>query len=63
MSLLYCPRNQEMFGDDAHMFNPERWLRKEADDKKALSLGVYGNLYDFHLRTCLSLSDSKCMSD
>jgi hypothetical protein len=52
-----------MFGDDAHMFNPERWLRKEADEKKALSLGVYGNLYDFHLRTCLPLSDSKCMSD
>lgn len=47
---LHCSRNQEMFGEDAHAFNPDRWLRKDID-KKAPSLGVYGNLYDVHSRS------------
>lgn len=55
ISIAGYNRNQEMFGDDAHIFNPERWLRKDADKKKAPSLGVYGNLLTFAggVRTCI----------
>lgn len=56
-------RNQEVFGDDAHKFNPERWLRKDADEKKVPSLGVYGNLYEFHLENTYGWHDSKFMLD
>ncbi|KAJ6616300.1 cytochrome P450 [Mycena sp. CBHHK59/15] len=38
-------RNTDVFGQDAHVFNPERWL----DDTVQLTtrLGVYGNLMTF----------------
>ena len=36
-------RNTELFGEDAHVFNPDRWFRE--NEKKGPTLGVYGNLY------------------
>lgn len=38
----YFLRNTEIFGGDAHVYNPERWFRKCG--KKGPTLGVYGNL-------------------
>jgi len=38
-----CLRNKEVFGEDADIFNPDRWFRN-AEDKKGPTLGVYGNL-------------------
>ncbi|KAF7342359.1 Cytochrome P450 [Mycena venus] len=38
-------RNTEVFGEDAHVFNPERWL--DGRVQTTTSLGVYGNLMTF----------------
>lgn len=47
-------RNEEIFGKDASIFNPERWFR-ESNEKKAVTMGVYGNLLTFAggVRTCI----------
>jgi hypothetical protein len=48
LSLLFISfrpcRNEEAFGEDAHVYNPERWFR-DTGDKKTPNVGVYGNLY------------------
>ena len=36
-------RNKLVFGDDADLFRPERWL-EEGSGKKDVSVGVYANL-------------------
>jgi len=36
-------RDQEIFGEDANIFNPERWFR-DNDKKQKQKVGVYGNL-------------------
>jgi hypothetical protein len=36
-------RNKDIFGEDADVFNPERWLR-EKSEKKGPGVGVYANL-------------------
>ena len=41
--LISC-RNKDLWGEDADVFNPERWLDGAATEKKATSLGVYSNL-------------------
>ncbi|KAJ7037972.1 cytochrome P450 [Mycena alexandri] len=38
-------RNTDVFGQDAHIFNPERWL--DGTVKPDANIGVYGNLMTF----------------
>ncbi|KAK0200557.1 cytochrome P450, partial [Desarmillaria ectypa] len=41
-------RNKDVWGQDAHVFDPERGLDVRST-KKDVSVGVYGNLYVFAL--------------
>jgi len=54
LSISGYNRNQEVFGEDAHVYNPDRWFR-DAGEKKGPSVGVYGNLLTFAggVRTCI----------
>ncbi|KAK0461023.1 cytochrome P450 [Desarmillaria tabescens] len=47
-------RNKDLWGNDADVFNPERWLQPEKH-RKGPSVGVYGNLLTFAggVRTCV----------
>ncbi|KAJ6557519.1 cytochrome P450 [Mycena capillaripes] len=47
VSLAGYNRNTDVFGEDAHKFNPERWLDGSLQDKATTKLGVYGNLMTF----------------
>ncbi|KAF9024029.1 cytochrome P450 [Hymenopellis radicata] len=53
-SIAAYNRNKAIFGDDAHVFNPDRWLRAKPP-KSPVSLGVYGNLFTFvgGARSCI----------
>ncbi|KAF5375503.1 hypothetical protein D9615_009187 [Tricholomella constricta] len=46
-------RKKEVFGEDAHVFNPERWLNSRVI--KSTSVGVLGNLMSFSggVRSCI----------
>ncbi|KAF9024038.1 cytochrome P450 [Hymenopellis radicata] len=46
--------NKAIFGEDADVFNPDRWLRADSPKSK-VSLGVYGNLFTFvgGARSCI----------
>ncbi|KAF9070864.1 cytochrome P450 [Rhodocollybia butyracea] len=52
LSIAAYNRNKEVFGDDADVYNPDRWFRSS---KKGPTLGVYGNLLTFAggVRTCI----------
>ncbi|KAF8141145.1 cytochrome P450 [Boletus edulis] len=54
-SIAAYNRNTELWGDDAHEFNPDRWLDGVASGKKPVSIGVYSNLMTFigGVRACL----------
>ncbi|KAL9711697.1 hypothetical protein Ac2012v2_004769 [Leucoagaricus gongylophorus] len=54
ISICGYNRNQEIFGEDANIFNPERWTR-DIGKKQGLNVGVYGNLLTFAggVRTCI----------
>jgi len=53
LSIAAYNRNKEVFGDDADVYNPDRWFR--SSQKKGPTLGVYGNLLTFAggVRTCI----------
>ncbi|KAK1233447.1 hypothetical protein PQX77_003399 [Marasmius sp. AFHP31] len=46
-------KNKAVFGDDSHLFRPERWL--ENPGKKDVSVGVFANLLTFSggVRSCV----------
>ncbi|CAJ2513878.1 Uu.00g019970.m01.CDS01 [Anthostomella pinea] len=55
--------DKEQWGPDAHEFNPERWMPKSADDKRAASGGAASN-YSFMTflhgpRSCIGQSFAK----
>ncbi|KAJ8585426.1 cytochrome P450 [Rhizopogon salebrosus TDB-379] len=54
-SIAAYNRNKDLWGEDAHVFDPERWLNGTAQDKKIASLGVYSNLMTFlgGVRACI----------
>ncbi|OJA08987.1 hypothetical protein AZE42_09935 [Rhizopogon vesiculosus] len=54
-SIAAYNRIKDLWGEDAHVFNPERWLNGAAKEKKATSVGVYSNLMTFlgGARTCI----------
>ena len=41
---LMSLRNKDIFGEDAHLFNPDRWLEHKPDTKSG-TVGVYGNMF------------------
>ncbi|KAG6333136.1 hypothetical protein ID866_5950 [Astraeus odoratus] len=47
VSVAAYNRDKEIWGDDAHLYNPDRWLEGIAKDKKEIVLGVYANLFTF----------------
>ncbi|KAG7439454.1 cytochrome P450 [Guyanagaster necrorhizus] len=46
-------RNKDVWGEDAHVFDPARWFR--GNMSKDVPVGVYGNLFSFGggLRSCI----------
>ncbi|OJA08929.1 hypothetical protein AZE42_05321 [Rhizopogon vesiculosus] len=55
LSYVISDRNKDLWGEDAYVFNPERWLNGSAKEKKATSVGVYSNLMTFlgGVRACI----------
>ncbi|KAF9260694.1 cytochrome P450 [Marasmius fiardii PR-910] len=55
LSIPAYNRNKEVFGEDAHVFRPERWLEKSEGPTKGTSVGVYANLLTFSggVRSCV----------
>jgi hypothetical protein len=41
----YCDSRTDIFGEDARLFNPDRWLRENAPSMKGFSNGVFANTY------------------
>ncbi|THV06716.1 cytochrome P450 [Dendrothele bispora CBS 962.96] len=62
LSIAGYNRNKEVFGEDADVFNPDRWFRNSEDTKKGPTLGVYGNLLTFAggIRTCIGWRFAIC---
>jgi len=44
-SIAAYNRNKDIFGEDAHVYNPDRWLNNSG--KQLNSIGVYSNLFTF----------------
>ncbi|PIL33716.1 cytochrome P450 [Ganoderma sinense ZZ0214-1] len=53
LSVCAYNREKDVWGEDAHQFNPERWLT--SNGKRASSVGVYSNLLTFAggVRACI----------
>ncbi|KAG7445691.1 cytochrome P450 [Guyanagaster necrorhizus] len=46
-SIAAYNRNKEIFGVDADLYNPERWLEGTVKPRNDTSIGVYANLFTF----------------
>ncbi|KAL0072769.1 hypothetical protein AAF712_000532 [Marasmius tenuissimus] len=46
LSIAAYNRDKDVFGEDADVYNPDRWLRSSGE-KKGPTVGVYGNLLTF----------------
>ncbi|PBK75151.1 cytochrome P450 [Armillaria solidipes] len=46
-SIAAYNRNKEIFGADADLYNPERWLKGTVKPSSDASIGVYANLFTF----------------
>jgi len=46
-SIAAYNRIPEIWGEDAHLFNPDRWLNKSPVAEKFPTVGVYGNMMTF----------------
>ncbi|KAL0067427.1 hypothetical protein AAF712_005412 [Marasmius tenuissimus] len=58
ISIAAYNRNQEVFGEDAHIFRPERWLENDSAESQkggGTSVGVFANLLTFSggVRSCI----------
>ncbi|KAH0828945.1 cytochrome P450 [Lanmaoa asiatica] len=47
VSIAAYNRDKDLWGEDAHEFNPDRWLNGTMDEKKLAGIGVYSNLCAF----------------
>ncbi|OJA08374.1 hypothetical protein AZE42_00989 [Rhizopogon vesiculosus] len=47
VSLAGYNRNKDLWGENAHVFDPERWLSGAAKEKKATGFSVYSDLGSF----------------
>ncbi|KAI0752821.1 cytochrome P450 [Daedaleopsis nitida] len=54
LSVCAYNREKDVFGEDAHLFNPERWL-DSSKGRRGSSVGVYSNLLTFAggVRACI----------
>jgi cytochrome P450 len=55
LSIAAYNRNKDVFGEDADVYNPDRWLKPVDDLKKGPQLGVYSNLLTLGggVRSCI----------
>lgn len=55
LSIAAYHRNKDIFGEDADLYNPDRWLKSTDEAKKRPSVGVYSNLLTFSggVRSCI----------
>ncbi|KAG6382154.1 cytochrome P450 [Boletus reticuloceps] len=51
ISICAYNRDRDLWGEDAHEFNPDRWLDGTTDDKKLPGIGMYSNLLTFYSGT------------
>ncbi|KAF8629180.1 hypothetical protein AX17_005765 [Amanita inopinata Kibby_2008] len=55
LSIAAYHRNKEIFGEDADVYNPDRWLKPSDGSKKGPSVGMFSNLLTFSggVRSCI----------
>jgi len=54
-------RKKDLFGEDSHIFDPERWLDSRV--KKASTIGLVGNLYVLSSDVVDDIHGSLCTDD
>ncbi|KAI0774916.1 cytochrome P450 [Trametes elegans] len=55
LSVCAYNREKDVWGKDAHTFNPDRWLNPASQSKRGAAVGVYANLLTFSagVRACI----------